>query len=249
MRRLKALAAITAALMLVATAAFGDHFDADPDEVDVYTVDEPGQPASAVVAVALVADNDGDGQSPVDCDLDHPTQERSVTASVSSANTAVATVLPAQLVFSECGVPQNITITAQGCGQTTITIEMESTTVPGQSGTFTEESIAVTVDGNDCENGGELEVCSEPAAPAWANAFLKRTNIKGKQHGELVSSVARNMGKGATFEGVAKSQQEAYAQAVLDFLKANAPSPGNQFNALTVASSARPGWACDTTTA
>jgi hypothetical protein len=62
--------------------------------------------------------------------------------------------------------------------------------------------IAATDTGDD---GSRCD--ADPAAPAWARALLKGNDLRAKVAGKpnYVSSVARHMGKGATFEGYAKS--------------------------------------------
>ena len=79
---------------------------------------------------------------------------------------------------------------------------------------FSTEFVYVTV------TGDSVTTCDNPAAPAWAAHILK-ANDKPKKAAEratYVSQVAKEMTTGATFIGVAKSEQEDYAKKVLAYL-------------------------------
>lgn len=64
---------------------------------------------------------------------------------------------------------------------------------------------------------------SAPAAPAVANQILKFNNVKnqigkGKDSINVISAVAKMMGPDTSFNGVVKTDKEAYMNAILQFL-------------------------------
>jgi hypothetical protein len=91
-------------------------------------------------------------------------------------------------------------------------------------------------------NAGDGSRCdADPAAPAWARALLKGNDLKAKVPGKrnYVWSVADHMGKGATFNGYAKSannypfEVESYLEGLLGTQLANGPDEVR-----------KPGWRC-----
>lgn len=181
-----------------------------------------------------------------------------VSASVTSSDPAVATVSPATLDFQGCGdtLKQTITITlgaALVCDQRATVTIAESSRGPGQSvkGVFNTETINVLVAGTSptdpsCAGGGGggSQLCSEPAAPAWAAALLKASGLKAKQLKEspnYISAVADHMTNGAVFAGVPKTSQDAYANAVRDWMNSRF---GLSLASVDSARLIRPGWNC-----
>jgi hypothetical protein len=207
--------------MLLGSAAFADYFEADPDVVNLTNL-----ASSATVKITLVNEAD---QTP-GCNVGNENDALTVTANVASANTTVATVTPSSLVFDVCDESQDIDISAAvpGCnGSTTVSVTAPSgwKARGGKNATFSAESIAVNVTGyeNACGGNGPVTTCSEPAAPAWAAHILKANGKsaswkQGRETFNAVSNVAHEMGPGTDFQGVSKSNQEAYGQAVLDYL-------------------------------
>jgi hypothetical protein len=233
MRRSKFTAAVAAGLMLLSTAAFADDFVAS----EISSTGELAVDATRTATITLVATDDGPGKG---CNIKNAQQY--VVAAVTSSNTGVATVSPAEWEFNDCGESFVLTITAVACGSATVTISKDSSkTQAGKNARFSDETLSVTVAG-DCHNGGgDPTVCAEPAAPAWAAAILKANNIKAKQATNLISEVAKMMTQGATFDGVAKSDQAEYAAKVYTYLDGRTgglPVTNNYGQAI------RPGWVC-----
>jgi hypothetical protein len=244
MRRLATLVALVClvgACALAATAG-GDEFSADPDVVNT----TPSATVPVNVTLVAIIDNVGERKSGHTCNLENEQnpQGHFVEASVTSSNTAVATVSPDTLNYTACDETLQITITAVAGGTATITISAEDWVAKGgPNAVFSDETIQVTVAG-DCGGQPPVTGCAKPAAPAWAAAILKANGIKPKQTDNLISLVAQHMEQGATFDGIAKSEQGAYAQAVYEFLDAhtNLPLP------IGPAGAAKPGWVCTTGT-
>jgi hypothetical protein len=227
------IAALTAALMLVASAAFADYFEAVPDEVPLDMIG-----ATEDVAITLIAMDDGTGQG---CNLgEGQPSNLFVTASVTSSDPSVATVTPDELTFYDCGEAQTITITAVGCGEATITIEaIDWRAEGGPNAVFSDATIEVVVDDETCNGNGYPKLCARPAAPAWANAILDANGIKGPKRGQYISAVAQAMEQGASFGGYAK-HEDGYADAVWQFLQ-------DEFGLdlpIGPDEAARPGWVC-----
>jgi hypothetical protein len=227
---------------VVAATAGADDFQADDTTVDLAPA------ATQLVTVTLVAvddttnPNDNEG-----CNLQVHAGDNAhfVDASVTSSDTSVATVDPDSLHFDDCGDTDSFTITAVACGTAQITVHAEDWQAErGPNAVFSDEVINVTVSGDCNGGGGDITSCAKPAAPAWAAAILKANGVKPKQADNLISLVAQHMTQGATFDGVAKSDQEAYAEAVYAFLQAKK-------SGLTIgpAGAAKPGWVCTTTPA
>ena len=211
-----------------------------------------------VWVVATVDDVNGDVDHGA-CNIGSGQNKPHVDASVTSSDPAVAAVNPASLTFSGCGDAngQNvaITLTPDLCLPKTATITIaESGRGPGNSvkGEFSTETINVSVAASTpldptCTGGGGgggSQLCAEPAAPAWAAALLKASNMKGKQAKETnnyISSVAHHMTNGAVFDGVAKSDPD-YPASVRSYMV-------NTLGLSTLADveaarAIRPGWTC-----
>lgn len=245
-----AIVLITALAILSAgaTMAWADELTPDPTSVAV-----TAQP-SVTVSITLVATNDpgwnGDNKDAGYCNLRG--EGHSVTASVTSSDTNVATVWPATLTFGDCGESYPIRITRAGCGTATVTVrDADDNTAGGPHAQFSDA--VITVDAGTCDGGGGgiITTCAQPAAPAWAAAILKANGIKpgSKTSSNLISQVAKRMVQGAAFPPVgggapiAKANQLAYSHAVdayvsgLTKLTKHVGDDGV----------ARPGWECTVT--
>jgi hypothetical protein len=174
-------------------------------------------------------------------------------ASVTSANTGVATVSPSVIDFTNCGQSRNITITGVACGSTTtVTVAyLDSRNAGGGNAVFSDGTIAVTVNGCGGPPTG-IDTCAAPAAPAWAAAILQANGIKGsnKAYSNLISSVAHAMLQGAAFPSgtmvVSKADQANYSAAVYAYMLANKPASLNLSKGPADAKAIRPGWSCET---
>jgi hypothetical protein len=228
----------------------------------------PDSPTAAVTSfshpvsmnVTLVAVNDpnwnGDNQPGTLCNIRTSSGAQYVKAAVTSSDTGIATVSPAELDFTDCGQSFPITITGIGCGSATININVFDTkTAAPPHVTFSDASIAVTVSDPSCNGGGGggIGECAQPAAPAWAAAILQKNGVKpgSKASTNLISQVAHTMLKGASFpdyrvghnpavDQVDKTDQGAYADSVWAYLK----TLTNSVNTYGPDAAARPGWEC-----
>jgi hypothetical protein len=197
-------------------------------------------PATTVTRnVTLVAVNDpgwngDDGAAPL-CNLRGGGHY--VTASVTSSDPLVATVSPSTLTFNDCGESYPITVTALACGTATISVAVtDYKSAGGVNAVFNDDVLTITVSGTGC---GGVKTCAKPAAPAWAAYFLQLNKVKAgtKTSTNLISNVAQHMGPGTMFDGVAKADQTAYADAVFAYLKTLNSSVTNR-------GTGRPGWSC-----
>ena len=99
-------------------------------------------------------------------------------------------------------------------------------------------------------NGVMAEQEDHPAAPAVANELLKDAGIKarygqGRDGGNYISDVARHMGPGTDFNGVKKTDVDAYRKAVALFLIKQGADVGEDLYK-TVLKSVVYNGACDT---
>ncbi|MEQ1439685.1 hypothetical protein AAG565_09995 [Fontimonas sp. SYSU GA230001] len=210
--------------------------------------------ASTTFNITLVAVHESNADQNNTCNIDPDPNTSTpfhVVASVTSSDPGVASVAPDSLDFEYCGQTLPIEITAGAtCGTATISVvydaEASKLRYPSagpQKVTVSDSTILVTVQGESCGGGGGNTICAQPAAPAWAAAILQANGIKPKLgRPNLISEVAQHMTEGATFDGVAKSDQAAYSQAVYDYLKARV----NLNKTTGPADAARPGWSCST---
>lgn len=213
------------------------------------------------VKVWVVATDD-DVNGDVDhgaCNIGSGKNKPFVEASVISSDPTVASVDQAKLTFSGCGdaFAQDIEITVipDLCIPKTATITIaESDRGPGNSvkGEFSIETINVSVAPSNSSDptcgggggGGGSQLCAEPAAPAWAAALLKASNLKGKASKETnnyISSVAHHMTNGAVFDNVAKSDPD-YPAAVRSYMVNTLGL--NTLATVDAARAIRPGWTC-----
>ena len=89
----------------------------------------------------------------------------------------------------------------------------------------------------------------QPAAPAVANRLLREAGIdnrhgEGSDGGNLISDVARYMGRGADFAGVAKEDVDEYLKAVALFLQALGAEVGEHLFAAVLLSVEYSGAGC-----
>jgi len=234
---------------------------------DDFTTDAPAtviQTSTVKVwVVATVDEVNGDIDHGA-CNIGSGQNKPFVEAAITSSDPSVATVDPGSMTFSGCDNPatstieygQDLTITLiqDLCLTKTATISIvESDRGPGNSvkGVFNQETINVSVAPSNpldptCGGGGGgggSTLCSEPAAPAWAAALLKASNLKPKQAKEIsnyISRVAGHMTQGAVFDGIAKSDGE-YPTAVRSYMMSTF---GLSLASVDAAAAIRPGWAC-----
>jgi hypothetical protein len=255
--RLKYFGAAAAVLGMVCSMtsmANADEFTSDPATINasgtvkvwVVPTVEPGVPGDNAHNSCNIGSANGSDQAP------------HVTATVSSDSTA-AVVSPSSLFFQGCGEANaqtfTVTLVPSLCNQTaTITI-FESERGPENSvkGTFSTETIAVSIAGTNptdpsCTSGGGggNQVCSEPAAPAWAAALLKATTglkAKAKDQSNYISQVAQHMTQGAMFDGYAKSS-DSYPGAVRSYMVNTLHLSDATLASVAQARAIRPGWTC-----
>lgn len=214
----KFITAITLSLGLVTSAfgvAYGDDLVADPATSAATPVElDAVTKATQDVTITLVAVDD-DAAAGSGCNL-VSARGHELEASVVSNDTAIVTVSPPVLTFTSCAQSRSFTITAEGPGTATVTIAP----VPGwraaggPNAIFSSETVHVRVAGDTANS--EITVCDGPAAPAWAAHILKTNGkpTKPADQANYISQVAKQMTPGATFGGVAKSNQAAYGEAV-----------------------------------
>jgi hypothetical protein len=252
---LGAAAAVLGMLCSMTSVANADDFSVDSTDAAAVAVMAPSD--TAVIKVELVAADDPEwgGDSRNECNLRAASGAHNVFASITSSNEDVATVEPASIEFTDCGVPVEVTITTHTCnGTANIGIALDSSKSPAPTHVeFNETSVPVTVNqGTSCDgNGGGITTCAQPAAPAWAAAIMQKNSIKpgSKTWSSLMTQVAQAMLPGASFPNPGadhpayKVHQDDYAGAVLRFLegqldpeKTNFPKPLSEV--------ARPGWVC-----
>jgi hypothetical protein len=252
---LGAAAAILGSTLGVASLAGADELTPTEAAVEVAPV------ASHTVGITLVAADDagwgGDDGADRLCNLKNGFNDPGhfLQASVTSGDTAVATVSPEVLDYTDCGQSRDITITGVACGTTTVTVAyLDSRNAGGGNAVFSDAEIAVTVSGCGGPVTG-IETCAAPAAPAWAAAILQVNKIKGsnKNYSVMISSVAHAMEQGAAFpsgtSSVSKADQDAYSAAVYAYMLANNPGDLNLAKGPADAKTIRPGWSCETTPA
>ena len=251
---LGAAAAILGSTLGVASLAGADELTPTEAAVEVAPV------ASDTVGITLVAADDagwnGDNAADRLCNLKNGFNGPGhfLQASVTSGDTAVATVSPSVIDFTDCGQSRDITITGVACGSTAVTVAyLDSRNAGGGNAVFSEGTIAVNVTGCGGPVTG-IETCASPAAPAWAAAILHVNGIKGsnKNYSKMISSVAHTMVQGAAFPSgdtvVAKADQGAYSAAVYAYMVANKGSL-NLSKGPADAKLIRPGWSCETNAA
>ena len=258
-KKFAALGALVGALgMVVSMTSVAGADDIVPDSPTA-AVTSFAHPVSMNVTLVAVDDPNwnGDNQLHTLCNIRTNSGSQYVDATVTSSNTSIATVSPAQLHFTGCGQSFPITITGIGCGPATININVfDSKTAAPPHVTFSDASITVTVTDPSCNGGGGgggIGSCAQPAAPAWAAAILQKNGVKpnAKTSSNLISQVAHTMLKGAAFpdyraghnpavEQVNKTDQVAYANSVWAYMKTLTSS----VNTYGPAAAARPGWEC-----
>jgi hypothetical protein len=169
-RRLAALAATATLVLAGAATAYADDVSNNLDSsIDAVAEVMPLNLGGANGTTELyVTPRNGDGKS--GCNL---TGGTSLVLSVSSSNTAVATVSPSSVTFSSCGDMPTLTVSPIGVGSATISASQTSNNTGGTFNlapvTFTVNvapppNTAPTVQLTGVSDGASYEVGSVPAA-------------------------------------------------------------------------------------
>ena len=249
-------------VVLVAVLLFGMTSVAVADDF----TSSPTGPVTTTTTVAVwVAAVHGEGpwdKNSNGCNVGNATDALSVTASITSSDTAVATVDPSTMTFGACNVSQNLLITVVHavCNTTATVTIAEASVAPNTNavkGVFNTETIIVNSAGTtptDPSCTGTTPgpgTCSEPAAPAWAAALLKATSLKAKATtiANYISSVAKHMGPGTDFDTIPKSAQgtgtgDQYPTAVRNYMVSSLGL--SSLASVSDARVIRPGWDCTT---
>ena len=158
---------------------------------------------------------------------------------ISQADAAVASVTaagPSTTVvgFATCASTPTLDIVALTPGSRLVTFTLSSlthhsTATPTRDFNLGTASFQINVSGPpvcDTTVGGPgcIEVCEDPAAPAWAAHILQANTIKKKKGKPLpnenyVAMVAHEMGPDTDFQGAAKDEHPAYEQKILAYLQ------------------------------
>ena len=161
------------------------------------------------------------------------------------ANPAVASVtLSGNGVINACSDTVTATVQALGLGTTKVSFVIDDARTNNDPKlNFRLDEYAFTVTVTPGSTPPPAVGCdADPAAPAWANAILQKAGLKPKAGStNYVSTIAHEMGKGATFGGFAKNAHPQYENAVQARLQ--------QLTGRTLPSAqsaARPGWECAT---
>ena len=162
-------------------------------------------------------------------------QRLKVTASLGASVVSVA--FPSGDTFADCAATVPVRVTPTAVGSTGVTFSgvilkptgsVVSTSDTKKDFDFAQAAFNVVVEEADLgDGGGTGTVCDRnPAAPAWANAILRANEVKlrGDDRRDVIRSVAREMGKAASFPDragnlVAKSA-EAYPYVVHEYMVA-----------------------------
>ena len=256
-----ALLMVGAGITAAAASASADDLAASPDPLNITLSPTPtpgattGAPVTRTVTVTLVAVND-DGHAGCNLENEKNSQGHGLNASVVSSNTAVATVSPSTLHFTRCGAEgaKTFDVTGLSTGSSTISITpTDWRSANPNNVVFNADTVVVNVTiGDGTGIIDDIDTCSRPAAPAWANAFLKASGVKNKTTIQnTISAVAKRMIQGAAMppateggEVVGKDSAD-YAGAVYDYM-ASIPVAGlkPRSEALAGAIAIRPGWEC-----
>jgi hypothetical protein len=218
-KRTKKVIGLTLALMMISTAAFADWVTATDGVVTVGGI-SGGELAVSVeegdtvdVTLAIVTEPnavDGGFNPQQDCNIFPNPATLTLTPSSSSSH---ATVPASDIVFSDCSETKVLTITGVSVGSATITFT-QAMSQQGDGTWRTPPTIAVTVTEASTPPPPDKElVCSNPAAPAWANHILRASGIKlnSTQTRNYVAQVAHYMGPGTDFNGVMKDPTGPFA--------------------------------------
>jgi hypothetical protein len=242
--RLAATLAATALTLLTATSARADIVTNDLDASVDSTLESmllhvtPGTPATTKLSIVIEGHAAGDHPG---CNIDGAPHYLKLSPVLSTPGVATVT-LSGGGVFDACTDTVTATVTPVAVGQTTVTFGYQADTAgdPHLRFSTAEAAFKVTVDpGSDTSSTGTG--CAKPAAPAWASALLKGNGLRPKAPANrgYISSVARHMGKGATFDGWVKSSRAGYSKAVWVYLQGlGVALPKGP------AQVARPGWTC-----
>ncbi|MET3961832.1 hypothetical protein ABIE44_001766 [Marmoricola sp. OAE513] len=235
-----------AAVALVGPAAFADTVYNDLDNsidtgleslaLTYDTVAATGTSGTATLAIQVNGKPDHPG-----CNIQGGAHYIALNPVV--ANPAVASViLSNDGVLDACTDTLTATVQALGLGSTNVSFVIDDARTNNDPKlTFRLDESAFTVNVTAGSTPPPPVGCdADPAAPAWANAILQKAGIKAKAGStNYVSTIAQEMGKGATFGGFAKNAHPQYENAVHARLQ--------QLTGKTLPSaqaSARPGWEC-----
>jgi hypothetical protein len=180
---------------------------------------------------------------------DHPNcninGSHTVTLVPHLSNASVATVtLSNGGVLDACTDKVTVTVTPQALGSTEVSftgIEQTSND-PHLIFTYEPATFDVNVTQGTSDGGGGTRCEADRAAPAWAAALLKGNGLRAKVDGKpnYISSVARHMEAGATFDTWGKAVHPSYENAVWSYmttaLHLNLPKGPDQVK--------KPGWNC-----
>lgn len=249
--KLAALIAATTVLTLGATSAWADTVYNDLDatidsahESMSLTYDSAtstGSTGTTTLAIQIQGRSAGDHPG---CNIQGGGHY--ITITPTSSDESVATVaLSNGGRFDTCNDTVLATVTTTGIGTAAMTFGIDSDRTsndPHLSFSLVEAAFDVTVVEGATSVGGGTRCDADPAAPAWAAALLKGNNVKAKAtaYSNYISSVARAMGQGATFQSWEKNAHPAYETAVWNYMKSTlglALPKGP-------AEVARPGWEC-----
>jgi hypothetical protein len=246
--RLAAISAVASLSMIMAASATADIIY---NEIDT-SIDAPhelmklvaGGPDGSTNLSVLIEGQPGQGKPDEHpgCDI-NGTHKVTLESHVQPAGAVQVTM--SSNVIDECSDKIHVTVhpLSLALGQTaTVSFTGDEKTSKDPKLDIEYEQAAFDVRliaGTDGSDGSRCD--ANPAAPAWARALLKGNDLKAKVPGEpnYVRSVARHMGKGATFDDYAKSSHsypylvEQYLEGLLGHPLANGPDEVR-----------KPGWHC-----
>jgi hypothetical protein len=126
--KISLLFVVCAALLAIPVVALADDVSNNLDpSVDAVAEDMPLTVGGANGTTQLyIVERNGDGKN--GCNL---TGSTTASFSVSSSNTAVATVSPSSVTFDSCGATRTLTVTPQSAGTANITLTQTSNTTDG----------------------------------------------------------------------------------------------------------------------
>ena len=246
--RLAAGVAAAALTVLQATAAGADVVSNDLD-TSVDAVHEqmnltyPGSAGSTKLYVIVegVPGGGPPGEHP-GCDINGANR---ITLTPVLSVGGVATVsLSNGGVIDACTDTVRATVTPIGLGSTVVSFTGVSKTPndPNLTITYDAATFDVNVTQGTIDGGGGSRCEADRAAPAWASALLKGNGLKAKVAGKpnYISSVARHMEAGATFDTWGKAVHPTYENAVWNYMKTtlhlDLPKGPDQVK--------KPGWNC-----
>ena len=225
--------------------------DAAVEQINMVVGDTAQVALSVSVADCDPATGNCNGESYVDpdgvvftdehkgCNIEGNTNgDPNLVLDISQADAAVASVTgpdasTTTVGFVTCGSTPTLDIEALTAGSRLVTFSLSalshpSTATPTRDFNTATASFQINVAGAVCDTttGGPgcIEVCEDPAAPAWAAHILQTNDVKKKKGKPLpdenyVAQVAHEMGTTTDFHGIAKTDHPAYEQEVLAYLQ------------------------------